>query len=380
MAKIVAGQFRPYNNTELSQKLRLHPQEDPIRGVHGIDKLEFYYRENDSFVPPSSLPPGWGKTIRDNRLIPNGSITEEWHYQDSQNGWHAKLVPDRADIEAKKRLLVVTCNPSKPHHKYALIREHDAVWGFVNGMIDVLDGFGFKQIIPESGRVSRFDYAKNFSLNNQWGLYSGVCATWIAKRVMRKKHGDTQVFGNTQKQLALYDKAAEIIQMQNGRSDDLPNSLIRSELRALKSESVERIFRTNNLKELLVGWQGHPNIYNDYLKNNVFTSSIQKKIPYDYSTIESSYELFISRFGKTIGHRRWLQANGTILMAEIEPEMYHHFLWVVIPKYHSRATAYRKRNELAQDIQSFKIQNPIVGDDSWVLLNQELKQSMLIAI
>jgi hypothetical protein len=90
--------------------------------------------------------------------------------------------------------------------------------------------------------------------------------------------------------------------------------------------------------------------------------------------------LFINRFGKTIGHRRWLQANGLVLLADLDAEMYHHFLYVVIPKYHSRATAYRKRNELAQDIQSFKIENPIVGDESWVLLNQELKQSMLIAI
>lgn len=372
MAKIVAGRFPANNNRESSQIMR----QGPGTGLSsfGVDKLCFHLPEHDGLVVPSFLPDGWGKKVVTSI---ERVETETWNYHDAKKHIHLELVPDKSKNNGE-RLLVATTNPSRAVHPYLLVYDNVSLSQYVSDVLDIIEQSGFKKTLLETAKVFRIDYANNLHLEKEWGVYASVVSAFQAVRKMHKRHHDSQCFGNTQNQLILYDKRAELI--DRGEQDNsIPENFVRSELRALKSDSVERIFRTNKLLDLIASYKGHPNIYNDYLKKDIFRQVLQRKINYDFSSIEEIYVRYIEENGKVKGHRLFMQSIGTLFLVE-DFETFNYLLNVIIPKYQTRPTAYRHKKEIIDNLQKWRIKCPVIGDESWVSLNQELRNKMLIAV
>lgn len=372
MAKIVSGRFPANNNRESSHFMRQGPEIG--LSSFGVDKLCFHLPEHDGFVAPICLPDGWSKKVVTDV---QRQETETWSYHDGSKHLHFELAPDKSK-DGGERLLIATTNPSRAVHDYLLLNDNVSISQYVSDVLDVLEASGFKKPLLETAKVFRYDYANSLHLEKEWATYASVVASFQAKRKMHKRHHDSQCFGNTQNQLILYDKKAELID-RGLRDNSIPENFIRSELRALKADSVNRIFRTNNLLDLIAASKGHPNIYNDYLKKDIFRQVLQRKINYDFSDLDEIYHRYVTENGTARGHSLFMQSIGVIFLVE-DAESFNYLLNVIIPKYQSRSTAYRHKREIINQLQKWRIKCPVIGDDSWVMLNQELRNKMLIAV
>jgi hypothetical protein len=160
--------------------------------------------------------------------------------------------------------LSISFNPNKFAHYYQGTTDTDQMRHQIssvghdlleNGI--VLDFEGLK--------VKRLDLMKQRQLDEPLSSHRAVLSSLSAKRQTTRAYLDTFLIGNQQHQTTFYDKGVE------AKVPNLPN-LIRCEVRALRSRTVQRIYGIQTVSDLLTtDLETLTEGYNQHLKGSIFT-------------------------------------------------------------------------------------------------------------
>jgi hypothetical protein len=128
-------------------------------------------------------------------------------------------------------------------------------------------------------KLVRVDLAKNCEMNHPISSYTPVFGALQGRKSMNKQDfgGTGFLMGNTQRQVVLYDKGAEM----HAKGLDLaecPVNTLRPECRLMKGASVRDALGAETLPDLLRGWEKIPGAYNHSLERDVFRPKMEKKI------------------------------------------------------------------------------------------------------
>jgi hypothetical protein len=104
----------------------------------------------------------------------------------------------------------------------------------------------------DSCKLGRIDLAKNINTTYPVIAYADVFNFLRAKRMSRRMYPTTFEFSNTQREIAFYDKVAEVKMSNNKIPDDMKlfDNIMRAEIRFKGNQVVERDTELNNLSEL----------------------------------------------------------------------------------------------------------------------------------
>jgi hypothetical protein len=203
----------------------------------------------------------------------------------------------------------------------------------------------------EGLKVKRLDLMKQRQLDEPLSSHRAVLSSLSAKRQTTRAYLDTFLIGNQQHQTTFYDKGVE------AKVPNLPN-LIRCEVRALRSRTVQRIYGIQTVSDLLTtDLETLTEGYNQHLKGSIFThhqnpsenlaSEIQK-LEYYLQTYERSgvnhylrnagIEQVIRKFGSVEALVDTLQSLG---LSRQKAHDWKRKLSVT----HSEAIAFAKRSE-----------------------------------
>ncbi len=131
----------------------------------------------------------------------------------------------------------------------------------------------------EKARLVRLDLAKNVELSHPVAAYTPVFGALQGRKSMNKQDfgGTGFLMGNTQRQVAFYDKGAEM-HAKGAELDECPVNTVRPEARFMKGRVVQQALGVETLPDLLRGWEKIPSTYIHSMKQDVFRAKQEKKI------------------------------------------------------------------------------------------------------
>ncbi len=151
----------------------------------------------------------------------------------------------------------------------------------------------------ERARLVRVDLAKNVELNNPVACYTPVFGALSARKSVDKQDfgGTGFLMRNTQRQIAFYDKGAEM----HSKGLDLaecPQNTLRPECRLMKGASVRDALGAETLPDLLRGWEKIRAAYSHSLKRDVFRPKMEEKIGASLDFYEEAKFIMDSEFSR----------------------------------------------------------------------------------
>jgi hypothetical protein len=154
----------------------------------------------------------------------------------------------------------------------------------------------------ETARVSRLDTFKNVVAEEPFACYHPMFALLNGKRMQKRDYGTTFLWHNTQQELCIYDKLAEMAHLK-ADVRRLPANTIRFEHRLLKSRKVtETLGGIRTVHDLFSGYDVLPRVFEKAMRENVFS--------YDVAQVEaiitSELERDMAHFREHSG-RNWMQ-------------------------------------------------------------------------
>lgn len=235
----------------------------------GIDKISLYTRE-------FKVKDSHSLTIQPMAYTPNSSEQkEEPHLWRGQKGAKAYLNNPYYNLTISERGANISFNPSKMIHPYNLTNDTNQVQELADNIRESLNDNGI--VLPPDNelKVSRFDMAKNEQMSLPIQFYAPLFKSMRGKRMSNREHPSSYYFANKSRELNFYDKTEEVrTRPTSGGPDiEIPQNLMRGELRAKKSATVGSIYRVNDLHSILsVGDQYRVEKYRATLKNQIFAN------------------------------------------------------------------------------------------------------------
>ncbi len=128
-------------------------------------------------------------------------------------------------------------------------------------------------------RLVRVDLAKNIELSQPVAAYTPVFGALQGRKSMDKLDfgGTGFLMGNTQRQVVLYDKGAEM-HAKGLPLDECPINTLRPEARLMKGRAVRSALDAETLPDLLRGWEKIPPAYMHSMEQDVFRAKLEKRI------------------------------------------------------------------------------------------------------
>ena len=212
-----------YNNYVSRQDLAVTPN-------FGVDKLHTFFNDLD-FEAPKNRPPGFTANI-----IQNEKGEKVKYFKNSEE------LKYNATIEAG--FMNINFNPSLKLHPYELTTNKGVIYDMYNEIIDDIRVKSNINVNVSEARVNRCDLAHNIILDNPIYDYQNVLDNLKGLRQIRRQHDTTRLWGNKQNQFIIYDKKLEL----DGKGGtNVPDNLIRGEMRILKSGCMKTTFGTDEL-------------------------------------------------------------------------------------------------------------------------------------
>ena len=235
----------------------------------GIDKISLHTKE-------FSVDSSHSLTIQPMAYTPNSEEEKEeptlWR---GQKGSKAYLNSDLYNLTINERGLSVAFNPSKILHSYSLTNDThqiEELWDNIKGDVQ---NKGVLLAPDNELKVSRFDMAQNEQMNLPIAFYASLFKSLKGKRMNNREYPSSYYFTNKSRELNFYDKTEEV----KGRTKmgqapiEVPQRLMRAELRAKKRDTVGRIYRVNDLESILkVGDAYRVEKYKHTLQTQVFAN------------------------------------------------------------------------------------------------------------
>ncbi len=131
----------------------------------------------------------------------------------------------------------------------------------------------------EKARLVRVDLAKNVEMLHPVASYTPVFGALQGRKSMNKQDfgGTGFVMGNTQRQVVLYDKGAEM-HAKGMELEECPVNTLRPECRLMKGRVVTAALGVETLEDLRRGWEKIPTAYAHSMEQDVFRPKMEKRI------------------------------------------------------------------------------------------------------
>ncbi len=148
-----------------------------------------------------------------------------------------------------------------------------------------------------AARLVRADLAQNVELSQPVAAYTPVFGALQGRKSMDKQDfgGTGFLMGNTQRQVAFYDKGAEM-HAKGAELDECPVNTVRPEARLMKGHSVRNALGAETLPDLLRGWEKIPGAYKHAMEQDVFRAKHEKKIGASLDFYEEAKFIMDSEF------------------------------------------------------------------------------------
>lgn len=280
----------------------------------GIDKIllttkEFKVHSNN------------GLRVRQGDILPSGEILETQLYNDVK-GTKAFLNGELANTTIDGRGLKVEYNPSKILHPYHLNNDNKSLFNVQDNVRRELKDNGILLGDNVELAVSRLDFARNVQMDQPIGAYGHLFSSLKAKRQSTKQFPNSYYHTNGSQESNFYDKGLALDYEHKGINVPViePNTM-RGELRAKKRDSVGRIYKLNDMWQLLeFSPEYRLDKYKDNLKKQLFqgnTDPLQTSMFPDYNRqVEYLKALKVKHPRGAIG--KFIQSVGIVsLLAEV---------------------------------------------------------------
>jgi len=353
-----------YNNTNSGNSVaeirRISPD-------FGCDKLKIYLNQ-DQFAWKKGRLKGWGQKI----IETDTGQSEAFFY--NPKGLHFNLDIGK-DERSQETYCSITTNPSKKLHSYNLTNDVDVITEHLGNIENHLKEKHGVILDLEKAKVSRYDLAHNILLNNSIDKYKSVLSSFRPKRQISKTHDNSYYWINKSRQGIFYPKEEELI---NLGYKDIPKNLVRMENRMLNASAIKTSFGNNLLSNILTQVNDNPRIYNQFIRDRLFRQQNVPTLKLDFGEFETMYENAILQWGTKEGHRIAIESFGIHQLVKIENGI--QFFNNLIDKFQKPRTAYnlKKRNDMLLNIYDPSIFD--INDNSFVSLNRELREKLLVQI
>ena len=368
LAKTKVFSIKP-KNTKKEQKngIPLYNNRDSGNPVSdfGCDKLRIFLN-SDQFAWKKQRQKGW---VEKTMTLDSG-ISTEYFYNPPTLGFNLDI---KKDDRTREEYLSISTNPSKILHPYQLTNDSDIITEHMGKIETHLKNEFGMELDMEQAKVSRLDLAHNIELNHNISEYGNVLNSFRGKRQITKTHNDTFYWANKTRQGIFYNKHQEL---SDAGYTNIPENLVRMEYRILNGQGIETTFKDNKLSTILLDGKVNIEKYNDYIKDSLFRQQKTPQPKLDFGEMETMYENAINQYGTQKGHRLILESIGIKTLAECGAVTFFNKL---IDKFQSERTAYnlKKRNDFLLNIYNLKEFDK--DDNSFVVLNNELRHKLLVA-
>jgi hypothetical protein len=128
-------------------------------------------------------------------------------------------------------------------------------------------------------RLVRADLAQNVELSHPVECYTPVFGALSARKSVDKQDfgGTGFLMRNTQRQIAFYDKGAEM-HAKGADLDQCPRNTLRPEVRLMKGRVVRDALGVETLEDLNRGWEKIAGAYSESIERDVFRPKMEEKI------------------------------------------------------------------------------------------------------
>ncbi len=221
-------------------------------------------------------------------------------------------------------------------------------------------------------KVSRVDTFQNVYSAESFADYATLFRLLRAKRQQRRDYGTTFLWANTQREICVYDKVAEI-KSRGGSYKAYPENTIRFEYRLKNSRVTERELGLGKLKDLQ-NFDGVKAAYKQAMEKNLFSLKVDEV----NVLISSRLEAVIRAYYES-GGRYWLrnfisEFGAYMLLRSIEPEN----LQAVIERVSGyRMTGWRAVRDLEKSRDKLALHLEGVGEKTLADLYAELRDKVL---
>ncbi len=155
----------------------------------------------------------------------------------------------------------------------------------------------------KTAQMSRLDAFTNVVASEPYSNYKPVLAMLPGKRMKMREYEDGFLWKNGRHQFCAYDKL-EKMKYDKLSTAGLPKNSIRFEWRALESAKVREKLGFGTVKELLANFGHVRTVYNEVMKEHIFSHSVADVEAVQTGELERVLEHF-----QASGARNWVQAS-----------------------------------------------------------------------
>jgi hypothetical protein len=174
-------------------------------------------------------------------------------------------------------------------------------------MQDRLQAIGMKTNI-NTAKLSRLDAFRNVEASEPFTSFQPILQVMQGQRMAKRDYGTTFLWGNTQQQICVYDKLAEMAARKQSIKGSTPNT-IRFEHRLLNRRKVKDTTGIETVSDLLSDLGHVEDCYRKSMKKLLFKAeSVADTQPVTVMEIEAELQYFIDQGGHWF--ERWIKARG----------------------------------------------------------------------
>jgi hypothetical protein len=228
----------------------------------------------------------------------------------------------------------------------------------------------------KTATLSRVDSCKTVVTKEPYAAYHPVLLSVTATdlSIKRRDYGSTFLWHNTQQQICVYDKIAEMVARKHC-TKNLPSNSIRFEHRMLKARKIRDSVGLCNVNDLLTGFEQIEAGYNKAMRKRLFHYSVAELEAVTSRSLGEQLQYF-----KDNGSRYYLRDFLTALGAAQMAENVAPLLQAVEIVAESRTTYHRARKQLdSAQQQALTLQSSNYSRRTLKDLYQELEQGVLAA-
>ncbi len=166
----------------------------------------------------------------------------------------------------------------------------------------------------KTASLSRLDAFKTVQADEPYQAYHPVLSMLQGQRMAKRDYGTTFLWRNTQQEICVYDKVAE---MEHRRVSVLqvPQNSVRFEFRMLKARKVQDMLGMRSAADLLNGYDHVRTVYQQHLHKQLFQRSISDVAMLTARQFEEQLRYYKDDLGKRFWCNDYLMAAGMRVLA-----------------------------------------------------------------
>jgi len=127
----------------------------------------------------------------------------------------------------------------------------------------------------EQASISRIDTFKNVITDEPFMAYSPLFSLLKASRRQRRDYGTSFLWSNTQQELCIYDKIAEM-EKKKIETSHYPAQTMRFEYRLLNKRKIDNVIGFSEVRELPARWEELEKNFIKVWKKNIFNRTVEE--------------------------------------------------------------------------------------------------------